>query len=191
MSENTSRRGNKMHSENPFVKNAVANAKTGVKRISNKAGDRFMIVSDAGEPIAPAGFHQTVEVDRTEFVKLYVNGVRAFQGLKNAGCKVFEIIYRTVQQSPGTDRIHIHFMEVEQAITPISRATFDRGMNELLEKGFVAESMVPGMYYLNIDYLFNGNRLAFIKEYVVAAREVNPDIAGKDEEKQLDWLSPA
>lgn len=193
MTEKKSKRGLPRVAKNPFVEKALANAKTGVKKIANKSGDRFMIVSDAGETIAPAGFHEIVEVDKTQFVKLYINGVKAFQGLKSAGGRVFEIIYRAVQEAPGTDKIFMHFMEVEQNITPISETTFYRGMRELIEKGFIAESTTPGMYFLNIDYLFNGNRLAFIKEYVVATREVKPDIAGKDEEKhkieiQKDWV---
>jgi hypothetical protein len=160
-----SRRGVARHANNPFVQAAAAGSKVGQKRISNKTKDRFMIVSDNGEVMAPAGFHEIVEVDKTQFVKLYINGVKAFQGLKGAGAKVFEIIYRAVQDAPGTDRIHLHFMQVDQAIMPISRATFDRGMNELLDKEFIAEATIPGVYFLNIDYMFNGNRLAFIKEY--------------------------
>lgn len=157
-------RGTK-HQANPFLSNASVNSKTGTKRLSNKKGDKFMIVSDNGETVAPAGFHEIIEIDKTQFVKLYINGVKAFQGLKSAGAKVFEIIYRAVQENPGSDKIYLHFMSVEQNITPISRATFFRGMTELIERGFIAESFEPGVYFLNIDYLFNGDRLAFIKEY--------------------------
>ena len=73
-------------------------------------------------------------------------------------------------------------MEVEQNITPISRATFFRGMTELIERGFIAESQSQGMYFLNIDYLFNGNRLAFIKEYRVKAMDdlISNSIAKRD-----------
>ena len=147
-----SRRGMTLHAKNPFLVDASVNSKTGTKRLSNKKGDKFMIVSDSGETVAPAGFHEIVEVDKTQFVKLYINGVKAFQGLKSAGAKVFEIIYRAVQDAVGSDRIYLHFMSIEQNITPISRATFDRGMTELLEKNFIAESLEPGMYFLNIDY---------------------------------------
>lgn len=160
-----SRRGAVRHASNPFLTHASNNTRSGVKRLSNKAGDKFMIVSEQGEVVANTGFHEVVEVDKTQFVKLYINGVKAFQGLKAAGAKVFELIYRAVQEAPGTDRIYLHFMSVDQAITPIGRATFHRGMSELLASGFIAESIEPGMYYLNVDYLFNGNRLAFVKEY--------------------------
>jgi len=160
-----SRRGAIRYDTNPFMQNAANNTRQGTKRLSNKAGNKFMIVSEHGDIIANTGFHEIVNVDKTQFVKLYINGVKAFQGLKSAGAKVFELIYRATMDSPGSDTIWLHFMEIEQAITPIGRATFDRGMSELLEKGFIAESAVPGKYFLNIDYLFNGNRLAFIKEY--------------------------
>lgn len=182
--EIVSRRGAIRHESNPFIAKAAENSKTGTKRISNKTGDRFMVVSEHGEIMAPAGFHEIVEVDKTQFVKLYLNGVKAFQGLKSAGAKVFEIIYRAVQDSPGSDRIYLHFMSIEQAITPISRATFDRGMKELLEKGFMAESMQPGMYFLNIDYMFNGNRLAFVKEYRLAGNRVENQSSSQPSEAE-------
>ena len=40
-----------------------------------------------------------------------------------------------------------------------------KGMKELIIKGFIAESMVQNKYYLNPDYMWNGDRLAFVKEY--------------------------
>ena len=183
MSKNELSRGTK-HQANPFLVNASINSKTGTKRLSNKKGDKFMIVSDSGETVAPAGFHEIVEVDKTQFVKLYINGVKAFQGLKAAGAKVFEIIYRAVQENPGSDKIYLHFMSVEQNITPISRATFFRGMTELIERGFIAESVEPGVYFLNIDYLFNGNRLAFIKEYRI--KSIDDTIEQSKAKKEVD-----
>lgn len=161
-----SKRGLMRHEKNPFIATAVAATKQGTRRITNKSMDRMMIVSEeTGEILAPAGFHEIVEVDKTQFVKLYINGVRAFLGLSNPGTKVFEIIYRKIQERPGSDEIAIHFSKIDQDITPISRATFNRGMTEILDKKFIAESMMPGMYFINVDFMFNGNRLAFIKEY--------------------------
>lgn len=170
-----SKRGAIRYQTNPFVTQASNGSKIGTKRLSNKTGDRMMIVSEQGEILAPAGFHEVVEVDKTQFVKLYINGVKAFKELTGAGTKVFEILYMAVQQQPGQDKITMHYAGIDQLITPISRATFSRGMAELLKKGFIAESMVPSQYFLNIDYLFNGNRLAFIKEVRLAGAK--PDKA--------------
>jgi hypothetical protein len=43
--------------------------------------------------------------------------------------------------------------------------TFFSGMRELLLKGFIYEGLVPYQYFININYIFNGNRLAFVHEY--------------------------
>lgn len=177
-----SRRGFIKYDHNPSVPKASGNTKTRIKRIPNKDGNKFLIISEQGEVVAPAGFHEIIEVDKTQFVKLYINGVKAFQELTASGSKVFEIIYRVVQQSPGTDRFYLHFMEVQRLGVSISERTFHRGVSELLEKAFIYESTTPNMYFLNIDYLFNGNRLAFVKEYHLTS--VKKTIQGNTENKE-------
>lgn len=191
-----SRRGFPKYTENPSIGKAVSGTKTGVKKISNKMGDRFMIISEHGETIAPAGFHEIVEVDKTQFVKLYIKGVQAFQGLTAAGTQVFELVYRTVQENPGADRFYLHFMTVEHKKMNIGKRTFHRGLSELLKKEFIFESIEPNLYFLNVDYLFNGNRMAFIKEYRVSELAERKKLEGttthkepKEDEKTIDWIN--
>lgn len=170
-----SRRGAVKHQTNPFIGSAVANTKTGVRRITDKTGNRMMVVAEnTGEIIAPAGFWQAEEVDKSQFVKLYVNGVKAFKDLSGAGTKVFELLYMEVQKAIGSDRIFLSFHTIDQAVTPMSESTFMRGMRELVAKGFLAESMGPGMYFLNPDYLWNGDRLAFVREYRLKSSKPKP-----------------
>jgi hypothetical protein len=177
------RRGKSLHTINPFVGNAVASTKQGIKRISNKDGDRMMVVSEnTGEIVAPAGFWQAQEVDKTQFVKLYVNGVRAFKDLTNAGTKVFEILYLEVQKNIGKDKIYMNFVNLDPDVTPMSEATFNRGMRELVEKEFIAATPIIGWYWLNPDYMWNGDRLAFVKEYRKAPSRP------KDQEKDTQTL---
>lgn len=165
-SESKSKRGLVKYDHNPFVANAAANTKQGVKRISNKDGNRMMVVSEnTREIIAPAGFWQAQEVDKTQFVKLYINGVKEFKSLSGSGTRVFEVLYLKVQAAIGKDFLYISFAELDQQVTPMSKATFMKGMKELIIKGFIAESMVQNKYYLNPDYMWNGDRLAFVKEY--------------------------
>lgn len=125
-----------------------------------------MVVSEqSGEIVAPAGFWHTEEVDKTQFVKLYVNGVKAFKELTSAGTKVFELLYLGLQKNIGKDQIYLSFPSIDQAASPISEATFYRGMRELVDKGFIAESVETNIYFVNPDYLWNGDRLAFVKDY--------------------------
>jgi hypothetical protein len=166
MSELKQRRGKSLYVTNPFVGNAVANTKQGGRRITNKDGNRMMVVSEStGEVVAPAGFWQYEEVDKTQFVKLYVNGVKAFKGLTNAGTKVFEVLYLEIQKNIGKDKVYMSYTQLDHDITPMSEATFNRGMKELVEKAFLAAMPSVSWYWLNPDFIWNGDRLAFVKEY--------------------------
>ena len=153
------------YDHNPFLSLTIANTKQGIRRVTDKNGTRMMVVSEVGEVLAPAGFWQTQQVDKTQFVKLYVNGVRAFKDLTGAGTKVFEILYLRVQENIGKDKVLLSFTSIDQKVTPISSATFYRGIRELVEKGFMVESITLGVFYLNPDYMWNGDRLAFVKDY--------------------------
>lgn len=154
------------YEKNPFISNALQNTKQGVRRIAGASKDRLMVVSEnTGEVVSGAGFWQYAEVDKTQFVKLYVEGVKAFKGLTGAGTKVFEVLYMRVQSEIGKDQIWLTFPSLDQKLTPMGQATFYRGMKELLMKNFIAESTTPGLYFLNPDFLWNGDRLAFVKEY--------------------------
>ena len=162
--EGLSRRGLVQHQTNPFVSSDLVQSKT--RRITNKKGDMMIVNGGSGDIIAPvAGFWMAEEIDSTKFVKLYINGVKAFKELTSAGTKVFEVLYLEVQKGIGKDIIWLSFLEIDQTITPMGKATFMRGMRELIEKGFIAESMTQSKYFLNPDYLWNGDRLAFVKEY--------------------------
>lgn len=179
-----SRRGRPVYDRNPFIGNAVANTKTGVKRISNKGGDRMMVVSETtGEIVAPAGFWQAQEVDKSQFVKLYINGVKALRDLTGAGTKVFEVLYLEVQKNIGKDAVWLAHSMIDQELSPMSESTFMRGMRELIEKGFVAESVTQNRYFINPDYMWNGDRLAFVKEYRLKTPRSNTDT------KTLDMFS--
>lgn len=160
------RKGVQVYSENPFAAETANATKIGTRRITSKDGNRYMVISQDGEVIAPAGFHEVVEVDKTAFVKLYIEGASAFAGFSKAGNKVFAVLYHAIQRAqPGADRLWIHFKDVDQRITPMSIATFKRGMRELLEARYIAESDRQGMYWLNTVMMFNGDRLAFVREY--------------------------
>lgn len=181
-----SKRGFERYTKNPFVQEAANSTKTGIRRITStaKSGEMMVMSPSTGEIFGPAGFWQAQEVDKTTFVKLYVNGVRAIKELTSAGTKVFEILYFQVQQAIGKDQIWLTHPSINQAVSPISEATFYRGMKELLLKKFIAESTTPGLYFLNPDYIWNGDRLAFVKEYRVKGSQKN-DPSTKEELEQL------
>lgn len=176
--------------KNPFVSNAVASTKNGVKRVTNGKGDKMLVVSQqSGEILGGAGFWQTQEVDKTQFVKLYINGVKALKELTNAGTKVFELLYLEVQKQIGKDTIFLSYNSVDQDVTPISRAVYQRGLKELVQKQFIAPKVDINMFFINPDFMWNGDRLAFVKEYRVKSVD---DMERKDNlELPFDDINPS
>jgi hypothetical protein len=167
------RRGVTLYKENPFM----LEVKTRSKKVTNKRGDMMLVNSDTGEIQSTiAGFWEAHEVDSTKFVKLFVNGVKALKELSGAGTKVFEVLYIRVQEKIGNDQIQMAFASVDQVLTPMSEATYTRGMRELIEKGFIAATPAQGTFWLNPSFVWNGDRLAFIQEYRKASTLDNPKV---------------
>jgi hypothetical protein len=155
------RRGVALYDKNPFMVEMT----TKTRRVTNKRGDMMLVSNDGEIKSQIAGFWEAEEVDSTKFVKLFVQGVKALKELTGAGTKVFEVLYLRVQENIGKDRVFMALSEVDQALTPMSEATYTRGMRELIEKGFIAATPTQGWYWLNPSFVWNGDRLAFVKEY--------------------------
>lgn len=163
--ERQTRRGVVVYNANPFLETRSVPTKSGVRKIIGSNHQLMVIDSGTGEEIGPGGFYTEKAIDKTQFVKLYVNGVKALKELTGAGTKVFEILYLEVQKNIGTDRVLMSYDLINQDITPLSRSTYMRGMRELMDKGFVAASIVQNLYFVNPDFIWNGDRLAFVQMY--------------------------
>lgn len=162
------RRGVALYEKNPFMLDMT----TRTRRVTNKRGDMMLVNSNTGEIQSQvAGFWEAEEVDATKFVKLFVKGVKALKELTGAGTKVFEVLYLRVQENIGKDQVFMAFASVDQALTPMSEATYTRGMRELTEKSFIAATPVQGWFWLNPSFVWNGDRLAFVKEYRKASNK--------------------
>lgn len=173
------KRGLVKHKTNPFLQDVADKTATRIRKISDNSGEKMMVVSrETGELVGTSGFWHTQEVDRTQFVKLYINGVKAFKELSPAGTKVFELLYIQMQQNIGRDSIVLAFQEIDQDINQISERTFFRGVRELIDKGFLAESLVACQYFVNPDYMWNGDRLAFVKEFRIKKANSKDTLTG-------------
>lgn len=165
LQEPKTRRGMILYNENPFVNTELVDTvKTRVKRITNKKGDLYVRAADDGEMTSAAGFWQSYEVESTQFIKLYVRGVKAFKELTGAGTKVFELLYFAMQKAIDKDRVFLTYT-AEKETSDISKATFTRGMRELIDKGFIAPTPLVGWFWINPNYAFNGDRLILVNEY--------------------------
>jgi hypothetical protein len=160
----------KKYKTNPFIASMPRNTKRRVKLYQRGDMTMALFKNDTGEILENqiAGFWEAKEVDSEKFLKLYVNGVKALAELTSPGAKVFEVLYRKMQDAKERDQIYMNFHTVDQDETPMSETTYWRGMNELIEKGFLATSHLPSLFWINPDFVWNGDRLAFVKQYYKA-----------------------
>jgi hypothetical protein len=99
-------------------------------------------------------------------VKLFVQGVRALKELTASGTKVFEVLYNKMQDATGKDLVYMGLSAIDQSVTPMSKATYMRGMSELIEKKFIAATPNQGLFWINPAFVWNGDRLEFLSTYL-------------------------
>lgn len=139
-----------------------------MKERTVKVGSTRELVDTAtGEVSNVNAIYQRKVVDAERFAKVYLDGVSKTFELGSAARKVFSVVLRACEKD--TDRIYLNFM-VAQEVEPdgLSERTFQRGLSELIAKGFIAASTLPSMFWINVHLFFNGDRVRFITEYVKA-----------------------
>lgn len=161
----STKRGFPVYRTNPSVPTTRGLA-TRTKRFHVPGGKASVIVDHStGElkGIGGMGFWWEEEVDTTRFVKLFLDGIKQAAGLSKTGMQVFELVYHQMRANPGSDEIKLNqYMAKDHHI---SDRTYQRGVRELLEKEFLFRSPSDGVFFVNIRFMFNGDRLAFVRTY--------------------------
>lgn len=183
------------HVHNPFRHDVISHTIRGTRAIyaSPVKENNFAMVSrETGEDFGNIAFGKRVVVDKTNFLKFYAAGVKMFLNLKNPGVKVFMLIYDMLMDNKNyqTDKIELVYEILEENIqAQIKRSTFYRGINELIEANFLAPSYIDGIYWINCDYVFRGDRLTLVNEYLTQERLEHEQkwlADAKAEQKQLE-----
>ena len=119
------------------------------------------------------GTHVTTykSVDGEQFVKLFTANIALTFDLKAAGIKAFSVLLWSVQNKglfkdevPLDVLVLDEFTEAHMDKEPplrLSQATFLRGLAELVKAQIIAKTMRQGWYFINPNFLFNGDRVAF------------------------------
>ncbi|MBY0585800.1 hypothetical protein K2X85_01415 [bacterium] len=161
----TMKRGFPVYRTNPSVP-STSGMPTRSRRFHVPGGKASMIVNHTtGElkGIGGMGFWWEEEVDTTRFVKLFLDGIKQAAGLSKTGIQVFELVYHQMRANPGEDEIKLNQYVAKDH--GMSDRTYQRGVRELLEKEFLYRSPSDGVFFVNIRFMFNGDRLAFVKSY--------------------------
>lgn len=157
-----------LYAVNPFV-GELAGLKTRKKRVTVKGG---MAVIDGDGVVV----EDTVEinavhhVDNEQFVKVFTSNLKHFFNLKPSTFKMVQVLLYQLGKRPQQDSVYLNMSVAEQYFSEsgqpsVSRATFHASVKEMIQKGFLAESTNPNLYWINPTLFFNGDRVRFVKEY--------------------------
>ena len=152
------------HRENPFLGGALVQVK-GRKKNYQIASTAMTFADRNGQVQGTVQHTVTKIIDDSLFVKVFADGVAGIYDLGRPGTKVFRFLFDEVQKNPNQDRIYLYFMDALEEPWRIPKSTFFKGMAELLEKGFLAKSANPNMFFLNPAMMWNGDRFRFVQEY--------------------------
>jgi hypothetical protein len=161
----TTKRGLPVYRVNPSIPPANGLA-TRQRRFEVPGGKAAVIVDNtSGEikGIGGVGFWWQEEVDASRFVKLFLDGVKQACCLSKSGMQIFELVYNQMRENPGNDKIELsQYLAHDRGL---NERTFRRGLRELLEKEFLYRSTSDGVFFINIRFMFNGDRLAFVRTF--------------------------
>ena len=137
------KKGGYAYSANPFDNEIIIN----VSNKTIKIGDRVIIET---------------QVENNEFVDAYINEMKKAFELKKASLLILETLIILEKSMQSTDLQYLKCKEYTPNLSydfvntfwafsgkSISRTTYHRAINELIEKGFIAESENNDRFWIN------------------------------------------
>lgn len=171
------------HKENPFIQDLEIKIRHKNVKVS-KLGKRDSIdLIDTG-----TGEHHgtyigtTKKVDEEQFLKLFTANIAMTFDLKAPGIKAFNVLCFVMQNTAiERDKIFIDKFVLEEFNEAhkkkLSKAVLYRGLSELIDSKIIARSQREGEYFINPNFVFNGDRIVFTT--VIEKRQI-------EEQQKLD-----
>lgn len=154
--------------ENPFLADMIVPLKGKQVQLSRLGKDQNILINQAtGEE---NGTHVTTykKVDGAQFVKLFTANIALTFDLTSPGIKVFSVLVWAMQKhaiSRDVIDLDVHvlndFVESHDNKIKLSEATYRRGLSELVKVQIIARHLRQGRYFINPNFVFNGDRIAF------------------------------
>ncbi|WFE73184.1 replication/maintenance protein RepL (plasmid) [Halomonas sp. M1] len=173
------------YDRNPFIENMVVPIKGQAVRLSKLGKDDNILVNQATGEVQ--GTHVTTyrRVDAEQFVKLFTANIALTFDLKAAGIKAFNVLLWCLQnRAVERDLIPLDKIVLDEFLAEhserkppikLSQPTFWRGLAELEKAQIIAKHLRQGWYYINPNFAFNGDRIAFT---TVIERKPKPEAKG-------------
>lgn len=182
-----SRRKLPKYKKNPFVDDQLITQLSGMKNVFYTQTTRNAIVDMETGETTPAQLQivKKVQTDKENFVKVFTTHLKAFFELSAVAFKLLQYVLDTVQnEAIHEDKIYLSLNLAQEFYqnqgSQISKASYYRGMKELVEKLFIAEAIDTNIYFINPKLFFNGDRVEFLTKFYVS------DEKPKDEKTKIE-----
>lgn len=128
-------------------------------------------------------------VDPEKFVKIFADNIGLTFDLTSAGIKAFSVLLFVVQKTIKTDEVLLDKYVLQEFCKAhkkeLSNPTFLRGLRELCEAKIIAKSFRKAWYWINPNFVFNGDRISF---NTILIRKTNEEMQQMYEQRQLDGI---
>lgn len=161
----TKKNGAMVYDESPFLRHFKIDTRKKLLTVSK--GTAIMKNGDDSLP-AVTRVQQEVEVDKKEFVKLFSGpDLKHVYNLAPAGLRMFMVFLDLVGKPSQMNRVDVRCTwPMVQSMTAeadekFSYMTFNRGIKDLTDKGYIAPALIDGekesWYWINQDKFYNGS----------------------------------
>ena len=159
------------YESNPFIEGMVVPIRGQKIQLSKLGPDDNVLVNQLTGEVH--GTHVTTykKVDSEQFVKLFTANIALTFDLKAAGIKAFNVLVWMIQNtSISKDLVPLDKFALDEFLAAhddrnppikLSSPTFWRGLSELEAAQIIAKHVRPGWYFINPNFVFNGDRIAF------------------------------
>lgn len=152
---------------NPFLETLVIKTKSKKVQISALGKDDNVLVNTGTGEVAGTSISTYRQVDDAEFVKIFTGNIALLFDLSSAGIKAFNVLMFEIQRAAiKRDKVQIDEYILEDFLEwnphkKLSKATLYRGVKELIKGQILARDQKPSYYWINPNFCFNGDRIAF------------------------------
>lgn len=158
--------------DNPFVADEYLKIDRGKRTIIAGNTNKLLMDKETGEIEGITLMHRYKEVDKTTFVKLYTTEISSLFELSKTGLKTFGYVLNNSEINKDTIYIFLPDLIAYAGWTSLKQAY--RGLGELIANKIIAMSNRPNIWFINPNIFFNGDRIAFIKEYRLKETKESP-----------------
>lgn len=115
-------------------------------------------------------FYTSIPIDKAQFIRVYEPSFQAFSKLEKCASHIlFGYLFELMKEQFLIDNYYLSYSDYQHRQTQNNRPTiserhFERAISNLLELRVIAKHRLDYIYYINIAFIFNGNRVKFIKE---------------------------